>query len=84
MLKLAPVAFVTSLLAALLSASVWLSFVGAALGLVAAGMGALALRAARRRQRRSWLAVAAVVLGTLAALALPFFLVACNEGLSCV
>jgi hypothetical protein len=82
--RTAPIALAVSLIAVLLSATIWGSFVGAPLGLVAAVLALLALRGARARGERSRVAVAALVLACLAVLALPFFLVACIGGLECV
>ena len=84
MTNVARLALAVSILAVLLSATVWLSFLGAPLGLVGLGLGLWAIRGARTRGTRSGMGLAAVVLSALAVVALPFFLVACNEGLSCV
>lgn len=84
MSRLGPLALLVSLFAALMAFSIWFSIVGVPLGAFAVVMGLAALRDARRRHERSPSAMAAVVLGTLAVLAFPFLLVACNESLSCV
>ena len=79
------VALVLSIVAVLLSATIWLSFAGAPLGVVSLLLGLLALRAARRRGERSRAAIAAVVLSLVAIAALPVLLAVCNGGgVSCV
>ncbi len=77
-------ALVVSVVAALLSATIWLSLLGAPLGLVGLALAFVALRRARASGRRSWTGGVAAALSALAALALPFFLWACNSWLSCV
>ena len=80
----APVALGLGIVAVLLSATIWLSPLGAPLGLVGLLLGILALREARRHGRRSRVAIAAIVLSALAVLALPALFTACSNGLSCV
>ena len=79
-----PAALVVSLVALLLSISVWFSVVGAPVGALAFAMGCLAIRRARRGHTRSWSGLASLVPSALAVLALPFFLWACNAWLICV
>ena len=83
-MNLSPVALGVAILAALLSATIWLSFAGAPLGFIGLALGALALRGARKEDRGAKMAIAAIVLSLLAILLLPMWLVACNDGLSCV
>ena len=82
--RLGPAALAVSLVALLLSATIWLSFAGAPLGLVGIALALLALRGSRARGRASKTAGVALVLSALAVLALPAFLVACSGGLECV
>jgi hypothetical protein len=80
---LAPIALAVALLAALLSATLWLSFAGAPLGLIGLVLGVLAVRGARKRHERSWLGIAAIVLSVFAMLVLPALFVVCDE-VACV
>jgi hypothetical protein len=82
--RLGPIALGVSILAVALCVTIWLSLLGAPLGLVGLVLGFMAVRKERRAGRTSRSGVAAIVLSALAVLSLPFLAVACNSGLSCV
>ena len=78
------IAFVVSLVALVLCATVWLSLLGAPLGVVGLLLGVKAVHDARRDGRRTIAGGAAIVLSALAVLSLPLLWWACNSWLSCV
>jgi len=77
-------ALAVGVIAALFSATVWFSLIGAPLGAVGLGLGVVAIVQARRQSTRSWTGVAGAVLSALALLALPFFYWSCNAWMTCV
>ena len=77
-------ALAVSLIAVALSATVWLSLIGAPLGVAGLVLGGLAIKRARRDGRKTTMGWVAIGLSTLAVLALPFFGWACNSWLTCV
>ena len=79
-----PAALAIGLIAALLSATIWLSLLGAPVGVGGLVLGVLAIRAARKGGARSWTGIAGAVLSALAVLALPFFYWSCNAWMTCV
>ncbi|MEJ7715669.1 MAG: hypothetical protein WKF40_08230 [Thermoleophilaceae bacterium] len=67
-----------------LCATIWLSLLGAPLGVVGLLLGVKAVRDARRDGRRTVSGWVAIVLSALAVLSLPFLGWACNSWLICV
>ena len=84
MLGMGRVALVVSLIAVVLCATIWLSLLGAPLGVVGLVLGVKAVRDARREERRTVSGWVAIVLSTIAVLSLPFLWWACSSWLSCV
>jgi ABC-type Fe3+ transport system permease subunit len=80
---LAPIALAVALLAALLSATLWLSFAGGAARADRPRARRPRVRGARKRHERSWLGIAAIVLSVFAMLVLPALFVVCDE-VACV
>jgi hypothetical protein len=77
-------ALAISVVAVLLCATIWLSLLGAPLGLVGLVLGVLAVRRGRRGGSTSRTGVAAIMLSALAMLSLPFLGWACSSWASCV
>ena len=84
MKHLGAIALAIGLFAALLSATIWGSFLGSPLGVIGLLLAAVAIVRARKRGETFKLAGVALVASALAVAALPVLLVACNNGVSCV